>query len=267
MSRSPPALEEIYTLVGLPTLRHLVFDGRRWTAGQIFAILSHCTPTVDRIEFRGCHPQPGASITSASPHHRPAIRHLALRDSSVTQMLADSLDLSSLAYLQSISPIFSAPLLQALLPAACSTIQTLEFRHASTSGDPVDLALFPALCHIKLGNLWVPLADGAPHPHIQMLARLPAQNAIHTVSLWLLLDAYGNATTQWETVDALARDLRALHDALVPDRMPRLRCVEVDVDSAAAMRTLGLEKADWQRVVVTSMPTFHQRGILSINPP
>ncbi|KAJ7033261.1 hypothetical protein C8F04DRAFT_1396130 [Mycena alexandri] len=271
MSRSSPALEEIYTLVELPSLRHLVFDGRRWTANQILAILSHCTPTLHRIEFRGCHPQPAAlaSVSSLPPtHRRPVIRHLALHDSSsVSQILADPgfpLDMSGLAYLQSDWPMLSAPLLQVLLPAY-RTLQTLEFQHTSTSCDFVDLTLFPALCHIKLGDFWVPLADGEPHPHIQMISRLPAQNAIHTISLWLFLEAY--ASMQWETVDALARDLRALHDALLSDKMPTLRCVEVEVASGSALRTLGLEKADWQRLIVTAMPTLHQRGILSINPP
>ncbi|KAJ7150626.1 hypothetical protein C8R46DRAFT_1358161 [Mycena filopes] len=267
MSRAPPALDEIYTLVGLRSLQHLVFDGRRWSAGQILAIMGHCTPALERLEFRGCDPQ-FTLPSSSNAFQRPKIRHLGLHDSSVVGVLADPafpVDISALTYLQCKTPAMSLALLKLIFPVQ-STIKTLEFQQTLANDDPVDLALFPALFpslqHLNLGDFWVPVSDAHMHPHIRMLVRLPAQNSIHTVSISLFLHAY--ATQQWGTAEALRGDLRALHAALTADNLSALRRVEVAVDAASALRTLGLGEAGWRGIVEDAMPGLRKRRVLLI---
>lgn len=101
--RDTPALDQIYSLVGLPSLRTLTLAGGRWQAEHLLAIFDHCTMQLDTIwlvALSGCNlarmtPIPTSSVITS----KPRIRRLALTSSRVAELLmhpACSLDVSTL---------------------------------------------------------------------------------------------------------------------------------------------------------------------------
>ncbi|KAJ7150640.1 hypothetical protein C8R46DRAFT_1358172 [Mycena filopes] len=260
MSRFPPALN---TLIGLESLHHLVVDGVRWSPGQIHEILGHSTPALEHLEFRACWPQRTPPLPVSTAVHKPNIKFLALHDTSVDEILTDPalpFDISGLIHLQCATPVMSPALLRLLRPAH-ATIQVLEFQRMFTYGDPVDLALFPALRHLNLGDMPVRGRDMPAHQHIQMLAHLPVHNSIHTISMSLFRDVHPTQQ-EWDTVELLARDLRALDAALAQDRLSALRRVEVAVAATSALQMLGPGEAGWRDVIEDAMPALRERRIL-----
>ncbi|KAF8212605.1 hypothetical protein K438DRAFT_1167923 [Mycena galopus ATCC 62051] len=265
----PHVLEEMHTLVALPSIRRLKFGGRPWRRTELFSILAHCTTALDDIDFGDCMLSPLSASVAAElpvPHiHKLKVRRLALDRSMVGEAIQDSacpLDVSGLTYVQSyLSTMPSSH--WALILQSRNTIETLDFSHIETDengGDSIytDLSLFPSLRCIMLGEFflsepWIPVPA---HPHAEILRRLPLDNRVKTICfrlsghLWI----FGSEELAPVKVEVAARDLRALETVLTRPEMSALARVEVAVDSTNI--------AD---LVRRAMPTLHAQGIISIH--
>ncbi|KAF7353948.1 hypothetical protein MVEN_01081200 [Mycena venus] len=259
-------LEELYTLVALPSIRRLNFCGRLWHRTELFSIFARCTTALDDIDFGDCSLRSLSASVPAdlpAPHiYKPKVRRLALDRSVVGEAIRDPacpLDVSSLTYVQSYSSTMP-PSHWALILRSRTTIETLDFSRIETDeywGDSVsvDLSLFPSLRCIMLGKFfasdpWIPV-----HPHAEILLRLPLDNRVMTICFKLFgrLWTFGSEEPARKEVEGVARDLHAIETVLTRPEMSALARVEIDVDSTNI--------AD---LVRRSMPTLHARGIISI---
>jgi hypothetical protein len=126
-------LEELQTLVALPSMRRLRFRGHLWHSMELFGIFAHCSAALDDVDFGDCflHSLP-ASVPADLPApriHRLKVRRLALNQSVVGEAIRDSacpLDVSGLTYLQSQSSTMS-PSNWDLILRSRNTIETLDF--------------------------------------------------------------------------------------------------------------------------------------------
>ncbi|KAJ6536308.1 hypothetical protein B0H19DRAFT_383923 [Mycena capillaripes] len=130
---NPPAFEQLYTLVGLPSLRRLNIYGPFWRVPYLFPILDHCTSALERLEFENCNLRASFEPVVTRLAKKPKIRHLRLDQSSVGEVLMDPafpLDVSSLTYVQLRCQIMPRSELAVILRSR-SSIHTLDFLQIS----------------------------------------------------------------------------------------------------------------------------------------
>ncbi|KAJ7611100.1 hypothetical protein DFH06DRAFT_1308571 [Mycena polygramma] len=142
-------LEQIYPLVGLPTLRRIAFSGKGWGAEEMFKALSHCTPRLERIEFWNCDPQIGSFQST----------ELAITD------------LSSLTYLRSSGS--SSGNFKSFILRHCSTVESLHLGGEDSGIERINLGIFPALQYLG--------CDDMGYEFNEMLKSLPPNNVIDTI--------------------------------------------------------------------------------------
>ncbi|KAJ7643083.1 hypothetical protein DFH06DRAFT_1213684 [Mycena polygramma] len=241
-------LEQIYPLVGLPTLRRIAFSGKGWGAEEMFKALSHCTPRLERIEFWNCDPQIGSfqSTELAITGLNPKIRQLTFMSSdSMAGVLADHsfpIDLSSLTYLRSSGS--SSGNFKSFILRHCSTVESLHLGGEDSGIERINLGIFPALQYLG--------CDDMGYEFNEMLKSLPPNNVIDTIRVNL----FGPTLT----MDLIA-DFQA---TIIAVKMPMLRRVELEVNTTHSPFFIGADPTALASMIRRDLGQIQERGQLFV---
>ncbi|KAF7362894.1 hypothetical protein MVEN_00639700 [Mycena venus] len=234
--------EELYPLCGTP--------------------ICSASQRLDHIHFQSCRLFSMPEDLALPQVRRPKIRRLGLTMSEVGKALTDPafpLDVSALTDIQSQSVTMNSLHWDLILHSRL-TIRTLKFIQIEAVGEgsrdqlkTVDLAAFPSLQCVRLGEFCKPKQGKHDHPHTKMLARLPSESRLTTLGFTLFGRLGRGPNRPPIDLAGLGDDLRALETVLTEPGMHNLARVEVDVRAT----NIG-------ELVRTSMSVLHARGLIYI---
>ncbi|KAJ7643082.1 hypothetical protein DFH06DRAFT_601847 [Mycena polygramma] len=243
--RIPDAnLNHIHGLVGLPSIRQVSIGGEGWGGGQIFKIVTHCTPHLERLIFWHCSSQLGPFHTSDSTVRvtQPKIRQLIFMDSdALSGVFTDRslpLDLSTLTHVRSSGSM--AKSFRSFLLRHCPTVESLRFGGEDSGIELINLELFPLLNHLA--------CDDIGFQFNQMLQSLPPNSAVNTIRVNL----FGRRLTM-----AVIEDFEATIIAL------RMRRVELVVN-AHSPYFMGSHLPTLARMIRRDFEQLEERGLLFV---
>ncbi|KAJ7619695.1 hypothetical protein FB45DRAFT_931437 [Roridomyces roridus] len=234
MPMAAEALGYAGILVGMPSLRSLVFRPYTWDTTFLFNIFAQCAPGVKVFTFVDytptSKPTPSTALTTTcvKPTHL-----FMLASSRVFDLLVDPrspLDLSAVVDFRCTD--FSNPRLGILLSRISPSLTHLHVVGNDRTLDNLELELLPRLDHID--------AFGIGPPLVHLLKRLPAESRITTLTF-----AHFEQTVD----DELESVLLAI---------PTLQHVNMRVDGK------GLEWNAVQRHYESELPRLHESGLLSV---
>ncbi|KAJ7605892.1 hypothetical protein FB45DRAFT_1041807 [Roridomyces roridus] len=240
-------LAKVATLVGLPSLRSLVFRIGRWDATHLCNIFTSCT-AVKRLTFVQCFSYPLA-VPSTPPAMPATLARPTSLFFSASNRIIDLLlepecpvDLSGVRHLKVVQ--FDSPTINALFSRIGDTLTHLYIHGHDPKLDDLDVELVPHLTHIDASTI--------SEPFTRLLGRLPATNRVEEITI----------------PSGITRRNSDFESVTVERRMPALRRVIVQVSGIMLGMQDGIPREPaWEesvRRIEMLLPRLYESGVLRI---
>ncbi|KAJ7605791.1 hypothetical protein FB45DRAFT_1041872 [Roridomyces roridus] len=240
-------LAKVATLIGLPSLRGLVFRIGRWDATHLCNIFASCTD-VKRLTFVQCFSSPLAVpfTPPAMPTTlaRPTSLFLSASNPTIDLLLEPTcpLDLSGVTHIKFVQ--FDSRRINALFSRIGDTLTHLYIHGHDPKLDDLDVELVPHLTHIDASTI--------SEPFTRLLGRLPATNRVEEITI----------------PSGITRGNSDFESAIVERRMPALRRVIVQVSGIMLGMQDGIPREPaWQesvRRIEMLLPRLYESGVLRV---
>ncbi|KAJ7604263.1 hypothetical protein FB45DRAFT_1013615 [Roridomyces roridus] len=238
-------LQNVAKLVGLASLRGLVFRIGRWDPTHLCNIFASCT-SVKRLIFVQCWPPPLTApfVQSAVTFARPEFITFSASDPIIDLILEPTcpFDLSRLTRLKFVD--LDNPRINNLLGRVGRTLTQLHLHGHDQNLDNLNLELLPSLTQIDVFQI-------SEHFN-RLLARLPTTNCIETINVLPM------GLTSYEA---------ALESALLGRSMPALKRVNVQVSGGIPGMEAWSRSPPWEetvRGIEDAFPRLYERGLLRV---
>ncbi|KAJ7604266.1 hypothetical protein FB45DRAFT_62542 [Roridomyces roridus] len=239
-------LQDVAKLVGLPSLRGLVFRNGDWDPTHLCNIFASCT-SVKRLIFVQCYPPrltapfvpPATLVTSARPEY------ISFDTSNpIIDLLLEPtcpLDLSRLTRLKFVD--FDSPKINPFLGRVGRSLTQLHLRGNDKQLDNLNLSLLPNLTQIDAYQIYKPFNH--------LLARLPRNNRIETINVLSM------SLTSTESFES----------AVLERPMPALKHVNVQAQVDENLWACKFPPRRWEEIVreiEAAFPQLCESGLLRV---
>ncbi|KAJ7605214.1 hypothetical protein FB45DRAFT_1145008 [Roridomyces roridus] len=252
------ALESVAKLVGLPSLRGIVFSSGEWDATHLCNIFASCT-SAKRLTFVQCQPGP-----LVAPFVPPTMPDTLVRPECVAFTASNPMidlvlestcpvDLSALTHLKLVE--LDSPRMNAFLSRVGGTLTRLHLKGNDPKLENLNFDLLPNLTQIDAFQI--------SEPFIHFLGRLPPTNCIETINV------FNDRREMVNTHSMGTISKEAFETAILEASLPVLKRVNVQIQGRLPFPGVGTWFSPWVwedivRDVEASLPRLFENGLLGV---